>query len=172
MSVGWEVGEVAMRFLRSVMTEWQEVTKLLSDQGGQVHGKWTGSKGITDDISGGSSVEVAGKKVVTIGVQGVVAETAGGIGEEGGENGEVETGEEWRPIWLLSSSQLVGKGICGNQILYAVVYIVVQYIFTGLMYGIYIQCIDWYSTYCITLLLTTISYFAQDKPLGMYMTNT
>jgi hypothetical protein len=54
-----------------------------------------GSKGITDDVTvGGLVVEAARKRVVTLGVQGVVAVTAGGIVEEGRDNGETEMAEE------------------------------------------------------------------------------
>jgi hypothetical protein len=77
-------------------------------KGGKFLSNGTSSEGITDDITGSGFVEAAGKKVVAIGVQGAVVETAGGIGEKGGENGEAETAEDANLVVVSCGKVIVG----------------------------------------------------------------
>jgi hypothetical protein len=57
------------------------------------------AKGVADGIDRGGFVVAAGKKVVAVGVKGVVAEAAGGtMGKELGENGQAEAPEEAQAV--------------------------------------------------------------------------
>jgi hypothetical protein len=47
------------------------------------------------------------KKVVAIGVRGVVAEAAGGMGKEGGENGQAEAAEDAQLVVLRGRKTVV-----------------------------------------------------------------
>jgi hypothetical protein len=60
------------------------------------------TKGVADGVAWGGFVVVAGKKVVTVGVNGAAAEAAEGMRKEVGENGEAEVAE--------GAKAVVGKG--------------------------------------------------------------
>jgi hypothetical protein len=56
------------------------------------------AKGVADGVAWGGFVEVAGKEVVAVGVKGAVAEAAGGMWKELGENGQAEAAEESQAV--------------------------------------------------------------------------